>query len=220
MGKLNQKNKNKKIIVFGSGEFGSLVSNIVYNFKGLTIEAFGDDNINNDKKLILNKPIFTMKELIAFAKSKNIKSAICSIGDNKVRADKYNYLERLGFEMISLEHPKSLIDSNVHYGKNVIIEMGTAIHAYSSIGNNVFLGGEALIGHHNKIGNHVLIGGNVSLGGSVTIDDYVSIGVGASIKPGVKIGKGAVVGLGSVVLNDVDPFSIVAGVPAKKIRKK
>ena len=43
MGKLNQKNNNKKIIVFGSGEFGSLVSNIVYNFKELTIEAFGEE---------------------------------------------------------------------------------------------------------------------------------------------------------------------------------
>ena len=61
--------------------------------------------------------------------------------------------------MLSIVHPKSLIDTKVEYGKNVIIEMGTAIHTCSKIGNNVFLGGDALIGHHNEIGNHVLIGG-------------------------------------------------------------
>ena len=76
--------------------------------------------------------------------------------------------------MLSIVHPKSLIDTKVEYGKNVIIEMGTAIHTCSKIGNNVFLGGDALIGHHNKIGNHVLIGGNVSFGGSVITEDYVS----------------------------------------------
>lgn len=40
------------------------------------------------------------------------------------------------------------------------------------------------------------------------------------IKGGVKIGDGAIVGMGSVVLKDIEPYSIVAGVPAKEIRKR
>ena len=53
----------------------------------------------------------------------------------------------------------------------------------------------------------------------VIINDGAHIGIGAIIMPGVTIGEGAVVGAGAVVTKDVDPYSIVAGIPAKKIRK-
>lgn len=46
------------------------------------------------------------------------------------------------------------------------------------------------------------------------------IGHGATIMPGVKIGNGAVVGSGAVVTKDVDSYTIVAGVPAKPIKKR
>jgi phosphonate metabolism protein (transferase hexapeptide repeat family) len=46
----------------------------------------------------------------------------------------------------------------------------------------------------------------------------VWIGHGAIIKPGVKIGDGAVVAAGAIVTRDVQPYAIVAGVPAKFMR--
>ena len=48
----------------------------------------------------------------------------------------------------------------------------------------------------------------------------VWIGQNAMIKQGVTIGIGAVVGMGSIVTKDVEPYSIVAGSPAKIIRKR
>ena len=54
----------------------------------------------------------------------------------------------------------------------------------------------------------------------IFIDDYVWIGVGAIVLQGVKIGKGAVIAAGSVVTKDIEPYSIVAGAPAKVIGKR
>ena len=210
----------KRIIVFGAGEFGALIHNIAHNLNDLEITAYGDDLLCKTKKNVNKKPIFSMEGLLHFSKKNNIKTAICAIGNNKVRSEKYHFLKNEGFEMVSLVHPKSLIDTKVSYGSNVIIEMGTAIHTCSKIGNNVFLGGDALIGHHNVIGNHVLVGGNVSFGGSVITEDFVSIGVGASIKPGVRIGEGATIGVGAAVVKDVLPYTTVVGVPAKPINNK
>ena len=56
--------------------------------------------------------------------------------------------------------------------------------------------------------------------GKVIIEAGCDIGIGAVILPDVKIGKGSIIGAGSVVANDVDPYSVVAGVPAKVLRKR
>lgn len=53
----------------------------------------------------------------------------------------------------------------------------------------------------------------------VKIGDHVWIGTRAIIMKGVTIGNGAIIGAGAVVTKDVQPNSIVAGVPAKEIRK-
>jgi acetyltransferase-like isoleucine patch superfamily enzyme len=52
----------------------------------------------------------------------------------------------------------------------------------------------------------------------VRIGAWADIGVNAVILPGVTIGKGAVVGAGAVVTEDVEPFSVVVGVPARFLR--
>lgn len=52
----------------------------------------------------------------------------------------------------------------------------------------------------------------------IIVEDDVWIGAHVTILPGVKIGECAVIGSGAVVTQDVPPYSIVAGVPAKVIR--
>jgi acetyltransferase-like isoleucine patch superfamily enzyme len=53
-----------------------------------------------------------------------------------------------------------------------------------------------------------------------SIGNDVWIGENALIKAGVRIGDGVVIGMGSVVTKDVPPYAIVAGCPAKVIRKR
>ena len=52
------------------------------------------------------------------------------------------------------------------------------------------------------------------------IGSDVWIGQGALIKAGITIGVGAVIGAGSIVTKDVEPYTIVAGVPCRAIRKR
>jgi phosphonate metabolism protein (transferase hexapeptide repeat family) len=57
-------------------------------------------------------------------------------------------------------------------------------------------------------------------GKQVTIGHDVWIGHGAVVMPGVSIGNGAVVGANAVVTHDVEPFAIVAGAPARALRRR
>ena len=55
--------------------------------------------------------------------------------------------------------------------------------------------------------------------GPIRIGRYAWIGAGAVVLPGVQIGECSVVGAGAVVTEDVEPFTVVAGVPARLIRR-
>jgi acetyltransferase-like isoleucine patch superfamily enzyme len=115
---------------------------------------------------------------------------------------------------------------------------------YISIGEDTIVGEKATLDGRKQlkdsdggleIGSHVDIASDVMIWTSqhdltsptmqalekkVMIGDYVFIGPRAIILPGVSIGKGAVVAAGAVVTKDVEPLSMVAGVPAKEIGKR
>lgn len=85
------------------------------------------------------------------------------------------------------------------------------------VGNNVSIGPEALI---LSFGSCYKEYGTENERKETFIDDYSYIGYGSIIFPGVKIGKGSVVGAGSVVINDIKPYTIVSGNPARFIKRR
>lgn len=56
--------------------------------------------------------------------------------------------------------------------------------------------------------------------GKVIIGNDVWFGNNVSIMSGVKIGDGCIIGLGSIVTKDLEPYTICAGVPCKKIKNR
>jgi maltose O-acetyltransferase len=53
----------------------------------------------------------------------------------------------------------------------------------------------------------------------IVVEDRVWIGAGATVLPGVTIGEGAVVASGAVITKDVEPYTMVGGVPARLIKR-
>lgn len=58
------------------------------------------------------------------------------------------------------------------------------------------------------------------VGGPVRIDDFAWLGGRVIVLPNVHIGEGAVVASGAVVTKDVEPYTVVAGIPARKIKDR
>lgn len=123
-------------------------------------------------------------------------------------------------------------ENTVIYGRAEIRHgRGIEIGANSSIGHDVVLDGRCGL----KIGNSVNFSSGAWIwtlqhdlddpdfaakGAPVQIDDYAWIGGRVIVLPGVHIGEGAVVASGAVVTKNVEPYTVVAGVPARKIKHR
>jgi acetyltransferase-like isoleucine patch superfamily enzyme len=102
-----------------------------------------------------------------------------------------------------------------YIGRGADICPKVIIGNYSMLATNVsILGGDH---NFNVIGTPVIFSGRPKLE-TTYIGNDVWIGTKVIVMSGIKIGDGAIIGAGSVVTKDVEPCTIVAGVPAKLIR--
>ncbi len=125
---------------------------------------------------------------------------------------------------------KNVIQQNFRFGNKGVVRIGNNCR----INENVYIQSAVL-------GDNVLIAPNVAILASshnfertdipiveqgdtetktVIIEDDVWVGRNVIVLPGITIGSGSIVGAGSIVTKNVAPFSIVAGAPAKLIRKR
>ena len=91
------------------------------------------------------------------------------------------------------------------------------------IGDNVMIAPYvALIANKKDVNSTDILMSTVEKekGLKIIIEDDVWIGRNAIVMPGVRIGKGSIIGAGSVVTKDVEPFSVMGGVPATLIKKR
>jgi acetyltransferase-like isoleucine patch superfamily enzyme len=110
---------------------------------------------------------------------------------------------------------KVLIKNNCSIGEYSIIHAGSSV----TIGNNVVTGAFCYINdtNHDFTDITVPIINQGWKAKPIKIEDNVWIGANVTILDGICIGRDSVIGAGSVVTKDVEPFTVVAGVPAKKL---
>jgi len=114
----------------------------------------------------------------------------------------------------------------VNIGKNVLIGYGVYLDVPSlkrlTIGDNVLISAESLFLLHKRDMSKYDVNGfqcNLPMQeGYIKICSNVQIGMRAMFLPGVTVGEGAVVAAGAVVTKNVEPYTVVAGNPAKVIK--
>lgn len=140
----------------------------------------------------------------------------------------------LGFENIKIGSNINIMSNSYLYandgglliiGDNFSSHNGVLMGASGgiiSIGNNVGIGPYTVL----RAADHVYSRMDIPIreqghvGGEIVIEDDVWIGANCTILKDVRIGKGAIVAAGCVVTKDVEPYTIVGGVPNKLIKKR
>jgi maltose O-acetyltransferase len=115
----------------------------------------------------------------------------------------------------------------IEHPEKVRIGRGCSIAAFLHVwgGGGVTIGDRVLIASHVSIVSethdytaHPMT--ETAVRKPVVIEDDVWLGTHCTILPGVTVGRGAVIGAGAVVTKNVEPFTIQAGVPARRVGER
>jgi acetyltransferase-like isoleucine patch superfamily enzyme len=106
------------------------------------------------------------------------------------------------------------IGNNVHIGKNCFIDLRAKV----TIEDNVVISMQTTIITHQDLNKSELRFQYPPTSGDVVIRSNSYIGANTLILQGVEVGENSIVAAGSVVIKNVPPYSVVAGIPARKVK--
>jgi len=156
-----------------------------------------------------------------------------TIGDNSIiRAGTYIYAGTIIGKNFQSGNKANIRENNM-IGDNVSIGTLAVVEHSVEISDAVRIHSQAFIPEFSKLEQNSWIGPNVVLTNAlypkspdvkaqlkgVIVREYAKVGANSTVLPGIELGQGCLVGAGSVVTKNVKPATIVAGNPAKEIRK-
>ena len=205
----------EKLLIIGASGHGKVIADIAMKMKKWKEITFLDDD-ETINTCIGFEVIAKTKDAINYRDEADF---FVAIGDNSIREDIQEKLEKKGASIATLIHPNAVIASNVEIGMGTVIMAGVVINSSSKIGKGCIINTSSSIDHDNVIEDYIHISPGVHLAGTVKIGRNNWIGVGSAVSNNVKICSGCIVGAGAVVVKDITEPGTYIGVPARRLVK-
>ena len=212
----------ENIVLLGSSGHARVIIDIVekearYSLAGLI------DPVRSAGETTLGYPVLgTVNDLPQLIPAHGLTGIIVAIGDNYVRAQATARIEGLcpGLPFVNAVHPTACIGKETAIGPGTVVMAGAVLNPGCQVGRLCIVNTKASLDHDSTMADFSSLAPGVTTGGNCRIGSYSAVSIGAVLRHGISIGEHSVVGGGSLVLNDVEPFCVAYGVPARKIRDR
>jgi len=171
---------------------------------------------------LMNIPILGGDDLLAEIIGRGVNCYVVGVGgtgNNQPRQRLYDLGLANHLKPLTIVHPTAACSRWAKVAAGSQLLSGSIINAGAMIGVNVIVNSGAIVEHDCVVGNHVHIATGAILASTVRVGDGAHIGAGATVRQCLTIGERAIVGAGAVVVKDVPAHIVVAGVPARPLRR-
>jgi sugar O-acyltransferase (sialic acid O-acetyltransferase NeuD family) len=211
-----------KVIGLGAGGHAKVVLEVLASRGDIEVVGLLDSNPAAAGRTVGGVRVLGGDDLLAVIYREGITAvAMCLGGASSTSRRRLVFEEaiRYGFRPVAVIHRHALISPSAILGEGPTVLAGAIVGTATRLGRNVLINTGAILDHDVVVGDHVHAATGARLAGGVIVDEGAHIGVGATVREGRHIGRGALVAAGAVVVDNVPPGVVVAGVPARVLRR-
>ena len=199
------------IVIYGGGGHAKAIMDMVKQIGIYNIAGILDDNLPAGNR-VLDIPILGTRAILPELAEQGVSLAANAVGgilDIGIRVRIFELLERAGFELPALIHPRATLEPSAS------VEAGVQIFANAYVGSAAILhpkcmvNTNAVVSHDCQIGAYSHIAPGALLAGEVQIGERTLVGMGVTITIGVNVGSGVRIGNGANILADVPDRAII-----------
>ena len=200
------------VYVIGAGGHAKVLIRALQESECHVVGVF-DDRIDLQKTLLLGIPVIGLVDEI---REQPAHPVVAAIGDNRARQA---IVQRLDVEWATVIHPSAVVDATVKVGVGSVVMAGAVVQVDTVIHDHAIVNTAASVDHDCVIGDFSHVAPGAHLAGECRIGNGVLVGVGAAVSPQIEIGEWTAIGAGAAVVKNVPSDQIVAGVPARRLKK-
>ena len=198
--------KNKKLIIIGTGETGLIAYEYFQYDSNFDVVAFSVNKTYASQSKINQLPVvpFETLENTYSSTEHEVFVAIGSRNLNRDRTKIYAQAKAKGFRCASYVSSKAFVWRNVKIGDNCFIFEGNILQPFVKLENNITLWSGNHIGHNTTIRNNCFISSHCVISGFSEVGENSFLGVNCTIENNTKIAKDNFIGSGSIIRKNTE----------------
>ena len=211
-----------RVVGLGAGGHSAVAIEALRAMGGYDIVGLTDPRQELWGSTLLGVPVLGDDGQLGLQYDQAVSHAFIGLGgasDTGPRRRLFELAQAQGFELVDIVHPSAVLSPSARVGHGATLLATAVINANAELAENVLVNTGAIVEHDCAIGAHVHVASGALLASGVRVAAGAHIGAGATVLQGRSIGSGAVVGAGAVVTSDVEPATVVVGVPAQPLRR-